>query len=177
MTTPTGLGSSNFNFAIYIANQPNMHEYLNLESILPLTKGEVYAIGQACGNGWRKVFNVYAKLMYSLNNKNFDYCKDSLTWQKYRDDYLLQNGSQTALLFSPPALGKDQNTLHIICGKTYANALINSGKLKVQLTWLDGEFAIDEINKLIVCPYLDYRQLSNIKIERLANMLSEMKNA
>ena len=177
MASPIGFGCPNHNFAIYIANKPNMLEYKALNSILPITQGEIYDIGQSCGNGWRKVFNVYAKLLFELDKKDFDYCKNSITWQKYRDDYLLQYKSQTALLFSPPALGKDQNTLHIICGKTYTKELINSGKLKVQLTWLDDEFAIDEINKLIVCPYLDYRQLSNIKIERLANMLSEMKNA
>jgi len=172
-----GFGCPNFNFAIYIANQPNMHEYQNIGSILPLTQGEVYAIGQTCGNGWRKVFNVYAKLLFSLNNKDFDYCKKSLIWQKYRDDYLLQNNTQTALLFSPPAITENPDTLHIICGKTYAKELINSGRLKVQLTWLDDEFAIDETNNLIVCPYLDYRQLSNVKIERLSKMLSEFKHA
>jgi len=177
MTTPIGFGSPNFNFAIYIANQPNMLEYQSIASILPLTQGEVYAIGQACGNGWRKVFNVYAKLLFALNNKDFDYCKNSLTWQKYRDDYLLQDNTQTALLFSPPVITENSDTLHIICGKTYAKELINSDKLQVKLTWLDDEFAIDETNNLIVCPYLDYRQLSNIKIERLSKMLSELKHA
>jgi len=177
MTTPIGFGCPNFNFAIYIANQPKMSEYQNLGSVSPLTQGEIYAIGQACGNGWRKIFNVYAKLLFALNNKDFDYCKNSLTWQKYRDDYLLQNSYQTALLFSPPVLNEHSDTLHIICGKTYAKELVNSSKLKVQLTWLDDEFAIDEVNNLIVCPYLDYRQLSNIKIERLSLMLSELKHA
>lgn len=177
MTTPIGFGCSNFNFAIYIANQPNMPEYLNLDSILPLTQGEVYAIGQACGNGWRKVFNVYAKLLFALNSKDFDYCKNSLTWQKYRDEYLLQNNYRTALLFTPPELNSNLNTLHIICGKTYAKELINSDKLQAKLTWLDDEFAIDEANNLIVSPYLDYRQLSNVKIERLSKMLSELKHA
>lgn len=177
MTTSIGFGCPSFKFAIYIANQPNMSEYQNLDSVLPVTQGEIYAIGQACGNGWRKVFNVYAKLLFALNKKDFDYCKNSLTWQQYRDDYLLQNNTQTALLFSPPIIKETPDSLHIICGKTYAEELINSGKLKVQLTWLDDEFAIDKSNKLIVCPYLDYRQLSNIKIERLSKMLSELKHA
>ena len=65
--------------------------------------------------------------------------------------------------------------MHIICGKGYAKALINSGKLIVDLVWLDDEFAIDSENKLIVCPYFDYRQLSNIKIERLAGLLQNLK--
>lgn len=177
MTTSIGFGCTNFNFAIYIANKPNMIEYQNLDTVVPVTQGEVYAIGQACGNGWRKVFNVYAKLLFSLSNTDFDYCKSSASWQKYRDDYLLQNNTKTALLFSPPIIKKHSDTMHIICGKTYAKELINSGKLKAQLNWLDNEFAIDKENKLIVSPYLDYRQLSNIKITRLAQMLSELKHA
>ena len=33
------------------------------------------------------------------------------------------------------------------------------------------KFAIDTKNRLIVCPYFDYRQLSNRKIARLADLL------
>lgn len=175
MNTPIGFGCPKFDFAIYISNQPNMIEYQNLDTVLSLTQGEIYSIGQACGNGWRKIFNVYAKLLFALNNNDFNYCKSSDTWQKYRDDYLLQNNYRTALLFNPPVLNSNLEILHIICGRTYAKELINSGKLLAQLIWLDDEFAIDKKNKLIICPYLDYRQLSNIKIERLSKMLTELK--
>lgn len=170
-----GLGCANFNFAVYIANTPAMLEYQNLSQVNSLTRGEIKAIGQACGNGWRKVFNVYAKLLYALPSKNFPFAKLSPTWQQYRDDYLLQKGSKTALLFSPPCLTGNNNTLHIICGRTYAKQLLKTGKLTAQLTWLDDEFAIDKHNKVIVCPYFDYRQLSNVKIERLAEMLTMLQ--
>lgn len=53
-------------------------------------------------------------------------------------------------------------------GRTYARALVNSGRLDVPLTWLDHEFAINAASRVIVCPYFDYRQLSNLKIDRLA---------
>jgi hypothetical protein len=69
----------------------------------------------------------------------------------------------------------NKHVVHIICGKGHAKALINSGKLVDNLVWLDDEFAIDRENKLIVCPYFDYRQLSNIKIERLAYLLQSLK--
>ena len=170
-----GLGCPNFNFAVYIANTPTMLEYQNLSQVNALASGEVKAIGQACGNGWRKVFNVFAKLLYALPKTHFSYATLAATWQQYRDNYLLQEGSQTALLFSPPCLENSGNTLHIICGRTYAKQLLNTGELTAQLTWLDDEFAIDKQNKVVVCPYFDYRQLSNIKIERLAEMLTTLK--
>ncbi|PKH88005.1 hypothetical protein CXF79_15470 [Colwellia sp. Bg11-28] len=169
-----GFGDNDFSFAVYIANKPNMLEYQSLFEVTSLVKGEINVINQACGNGWRKVFNVYAKLLYALDKKHFDYSDITPTWQGYRDKYLLQTQSKTALLFSPPQLVPSVERVHIICGKGHAKALIDSGKLVANLSWLDDEFAIDRDNKLIVCPYFDYRQLSNIKIERLADLLSEL---
>jgi len=175
-----GFGDRDFSFAVYIANKPNMHEYQNLSEVMPLVAGEIDAINQSCGNGWRKVFNVYAKLLYALDNKHFEFSQRASTWQSYRDKYLLQGNSKTALLFSAPILSSsklmaNQERVHVICGKTHANTLIETGKLKANLVWLDDEFAIDTQNKLIVCPYFDYRQLSNIKIERLAHLLKTIK--
>jgi hypothetical protein len=171
-----GLGCANFTIAVYIANKPNMLEYQQLTHISPLTSGEINAINQACGNGWRKVFNVYAKLLYSLDIKNFSYSELAPTWQKYRDSFLLQPNSQTALLFSPPILTKTTESLHIICGKTYAKHLLATGQLEADFIWLDDEFAIDKAQNLVVCPYFDYRQLSNIKIEKLAYLLKNIKS-
>jgi hypothetical protein len=171
-----GLGCRNFNVGVYIANTPTMLEYQDLTQVRGLTKGEIYTIGQACGNGWRKVFNVYAKLLYALPKEQFDFTSLAPSWQQYRDSYLLQEHSRTALLFGPPQLKLSDKTLHIICGRTYAKQLINDGTLAVQLTWLDEEFAINEKNKVVVCPYFDYRQLSNNKIERLASILMAFKS-
>ena len=173
--TNIGFGDSDFSFAVYIANKPNMLEYQNLSTVLPLVAGEISAINQSCGNGWRKVFNVYAKLLYALDKESFNFTKQAPTWQNYRDKYLLQAQSKTALLFSAPQLEPSKDIVHIICGKAHAKALISNGKLNANLVWLDDEFAIDSQNKLIVCPYFDYRQLSNIKIERLANLLRSLQ--
>jgi hypothetical protein len=172
-----------------MANKPNMLEYQNLSEVTSLIEGEINMINHACGNGWRKVFNVYAKLLYALEKKYFNYSDKAATWQDYRDKYLLQAQSKTALLFSVPQLvhnkeankvtnnkqSADKEIVHIICGKGHAKELINSDKLEANLVWLDDEFAIDRENKLIVCPYFDYRQLSNIKIERLAGLLQSLK--
>lgn len=170
-----GFGDNDFSFAVYIANKPNMLEYQSLREVTSLVEGEINVINQACGNGWRKVFNVYAKLLYSLDKKYYNFSTFAPTWQNYRDKHLLQAQSKTALLFSAPQLIPNKEVVHIICGKGHAKALINSGKLVDNLIWLDDEFAIDSENKLIVCPYFDYRQLSNIKIERLAGLLQSLK--
>ena len=170
-----GFGDTDFSFAVYIANKPNMLEYQGLCEVTPLVEGEINAINQTCGNGWRKVFNVYAKLLYSLDKQYYNFSTYAATWQDYLDKYLLQAQSKTALLFSAPQLIPNKEIVHIICGKGHAKALINSGKLVANLVWLDDEFAIDSTNKLIVCPYFDYRQLSNIKIEYLAYLLQSLK--
>lgn len=153
-----------------------MLEYQQLDVISPVSSSEISAINTACGNGWRKVFNVYAKLLYALDQKHFDYSSLATTWQKYRDNYLLQHNSNTALLFSPPQPTTGQESLHIICGKTYAKHLLGTGQLTANFTWLDDEFAVDKTQNLIVCPYFDYQQLSNIKLEKLACLLKELKN-
>lgn len=170
-----GFGDNDFNFAVYIANKPNMLEYQRLYEVTSLVEGEINVINHACGNGWRKVFNVYAKLLYALDKKYFDYSDKATTWQCYRDKYLLRAQSKTALLFSTPQLIPNKEIVHIICGKGHAKTLINNSKLVANLVWLDDEFAIDSTNKLIVCPYFDYRQLSNIKIEYLADLLQSLK--
>ena len=175
--TNIGFGDNDFNFAVYIANRPNMLEYQSLTAVTSLVDGEINAINQSCGNGWRKVFNVYAKLLYALDKESFNFTKQAPTWQNYRDKYLLQAQSKTALLLSAPQLELCKDIVHIICGKGHAKTLISNGELNANLVWLDDEFAIDSKNKLIVCPYFDYRQLSNIKIERLAGLLLSLKAA
>lgn len=178
-----GLGCSKYSVAVYIANTPSHERCASLDSIEPVSSGEIHAIGQACGNGWRKVFNVYAKLLFQLNANLPIFATNYPSWQDYRDRELLQIGSNTALIFSPPyqvssltihPLNCDQKAnLHIICGKRYAQQLAAQGHLSDNLIWLDGEFAVDQRNNLFVCPYFDYRQLSNIKIEHLIKLILE----
>ncbi len=152
-----------------------MVEYQQIASVLPLVLGEINTINIECGNGWRKVFNVYAKLLYTLDKGCFKYSTYAPTWQSYKDRILLQSQSQTALLFSPPQLKTNNQPMHIISGKTYANHLLDTGLLAANFVWLDAEFAIDRSQNLVVCPYFDYRQLSNMKIEKLAELLKELK--
>ena len=174
-----GFGSQTHEIAVYIANKPPLPQYQHLEQLTPLTKGEITYIGNECGNGWRKVFNVYAKLLYALNQQKFNFSNLAPTWQQYRDNFLLQANSKTALLFGPPSTNSSptisqQNVIHIIMGRTYAKSLISTQALNVDLTWLNHEFAINQSQRIIVCPYFDYRQLSNIKIQYLAELINTL---
>jgi len=172
-----GMGDGQFSFGVYIGNRPTLPEYHSLQHLSALEQGEITRIGQTCGNGWRKVFNVYAKLLYALDPRDFHFSLQAPTWQTYRDHYLLQANNGTALLFTPPILnGSSSNRnkrLHVIMGRTYAKKLVNDG-LNVQLTWLNEAFAVDLEQRVIVCPYFDYRQLSNHKIQILSAILSKV---
>lgn len=171
-----GFGTCDYQIAVYIGNRPPIYEYQQLKHLTELTTGEITYIGQHCGNGWRKVFNVYAKLLYALDRDKFNFASYASTWQQFRDGFLLQSPSRTSLLFSAPQLKSNQDNtnqkaIHIIMGKTYAKSLLNTRAIDIELIWLDNEFAINRSQRVIVCPYFDYRQLSNIKIEKLAELI------
>lgn len=163
----TGFGDERFTLAIYIANRPAVDVYSNLDHLRPLGCGEIQHIVSHTGNHWRKVFNVYAKFICQLKAARGG---STACWQDYRDCRLLQAGSGEALLFSPPQFERS-DTLHIVAGKTYAAQLSLP-----PVEWLDSSFAINRKQRLIVSPYLDYRQLSNERIHLLvceANTLME----
>ena len=167
-----GLGDPDAQFLVYMDKRPHFQELALVNQVQALSRGEIHAIGQACGNGWRKVFNLYAKLIFALGHKQFPVDPQSQAWQQYREHTLLQCGSNTALLFSAPSLRQEQSSgkLHLVMGRAYAKSLI----LPSSLTWLDNEFALAPAEGLIVCPYFDYRQLSNIKLMRLVTLIREI---
>lgn len=169
----SGFGDSAALIRVYIVNRPPMGEYANLQAVQALHSGEIELINRYCGNGWRKVFNVYAKLLFALEAKQFTFSAQAASWQQYRDQLLLQAGSGTALLFSPPELKPAAKTVHIIAGRTYAKTLLDAG-LPVQFNWLNNEFAVDKFNRLLVCPYFDYRQLNNEKLTFLAQLIKAL---
>lgn len=172
LATEIGLGAAQARFKVYVAKRPPMQEYVYLPAVQPLLQGEIAFINQACGNGWRKLFNVYAKLLFALP-ASFGFLELASSWQDYRDSVLLQAGSDTALLFSSPQLTSANNILHIIAGRTHAKDLIAAG-LPLQLNWLNAEFAVDPHNRVLVCPYFDYRQLNNEKIGYLVQLMTQL---
>ena len=159
-----GFGSDTVQLAIYVANRPPIDVCPSLNALRPLGKGELHAIVAQTSNHWRKLFNVYAKFLFSLEWPLTQGLSCS-TWQNYRDDYLLQGVCGEALLFSCPDYHQP-SVLHIIAGKTYAKGLA----LPFELHWLDEYFALNLQYRTLVCPYLDYRQLSDSRIARLVDL-------
>tara|TARA_R110000850_G_scaffold32099_18_gene88071 strand:- start:236 stop:763 length:528 start_codon:yes stop_codon:yes gene_type:complete len=155
-----GLGDANYRLAFCVANRPALNHYPTLDCMMPLAPGELTHIVANSSNHWRKLFSVYAKFLYQLDAQP----GWPTRWQDYRDQYLLQAGSGVALLFSEP--DTNHKAVHIIAGKTYAAELGLKG-----LTWLDSHFAISPERRLLVSPYLDYRQLSNEKIAMLTALI------
>tara|TARA_R110000787_G_scaffold130453_7_gene242391 strand:- start:81 stop:629 length:549 start_codon:yes stop_codon:yes gene_type:complete len=171
ISTAVGLGDVNAKLVFYIRNCPPLTSYQNLTSVKPLIPGEISHIGLATGNHWRKIFNVYAKLLFELTPQNFS------SWQDLRDSSLLQAQSDHCLLFSPPNLpttifaeSQPNKKLHVILGKGYGEQL----GLCSDCTWLSHDFAINPTLGVIICPYFDYRQLSNKKIAQLTGLIQQL---
>lgn len=170
MAAKVGFGDKNAWLKVYIANPPPLTPYQNRASIEPLQAGELAVIVEACGNHWRKIFNCYAKLAQGLNSQGFE------RWQDYRDQILLQKsngGTGQQLRFDR---NLEELGITIICGKTHAATFVDLNGLSVlNLEWLDNDFALGVKAKVIVCPYFDYRQLSNVKIERLIELVESLR--
>ena len=156
-----GIGDKHCKLTVYIGNRPPLDEYIMRENLIPAGKGELTRIGRDTGNHWRKIINIYAKLGYMLDPKYFS------TWQAYRDDFLLTEESQQALLFNSSIVTNAADGINIICGKTHAMTLVDENTLQ----WVDSDFAINRSQRLIVTPYFDYRQLSNVKLENLMGII------
>lgn len=165
----SGFGDVNARFRVYLAAPPAMEAYQQLVAIQPLQAGDIDQIYRYCGNGWRKIFNVYAKLLFALSPAHFSITSSATSWQQFRDQQLLQAASDTALCFSAPQLG-DKSVFHLIAGRTLAKQLLAQG-LAADLCWLSPEFAVDPSRKLLVTPFFDYRQLNNEKIIGCATLL------
>ncbi|MFT7559639.1 MAG: hypothetical protein ACI93R_001551 [Flavobacteriales bacterium] len=161
-----GFGGKKFTLAFYIANRPPIDHYQTLVHRQALAPGELEHIVKNCSNHWRKVFNVMAKFLFELRT---DIREDFSSWQNYRDEALLQHDSHEALLFSKPDFNRP-NCIHIICGKSHAQNL----QLPFQPTWIDTHFAIHD--STIICPYLDYRQLSNERIGTLVDLVESVES-
>ena len=169
MTVPdhtAGLGSAQASLQVYIANRPPLAEYETLDRLRPMSAGEIGHIASATGNHWRKVFNVYAKLVAELSPQRLQ--QDGIRrWQDLRDRQLLQAGGQEALIFTPPDSTQRAEAVRLLLGKGYAQAL----GLTQQLHWLDTDFARHRPSGILLCPYFDYRQLSDVKIQRLVGYI------
>ncbi|MGX5203342.1 DUF6942 family protein [Aliikangiella sp. IMCC44632] len=164
------IGDPMAHLIVYNANRPPLLRFSQLTAIEPLLAGDIANIGQACGNHWKKIFNCYAKLAFELQSSEFP------NWQSLRDNRLLQQNSRHQLVFSAPSTQMIQKhaaaqNIQIICGKQYFSQL----NLALPFEWINPNFAISPANLTIVAPYFDYRQLSNLKISYLSQLIHELK--
>jgi len=183
-----GLGSAGAQLNVYIANRPPLERYQNLRSFTVLSPGEIASIAKETGNHWRKIFNVYAKLVYALDQNiesmscqkktaaSFNFRAQRYdSWQSYRDAALLQAGSDTALWFSRELDVNEgswsEQSLHIVMGRQYASSLALPAMMVV-----DNDFSVNREQRIIVAPYFDYRQLSNKKLEVLMGLITGLLN-
>jgi hypothetical protein len=157
-----GLGKHDANFTVYIGNTPPLLRYRQLSTIEAMQAGEIAHIANETGNHWRKVFNVYAKLFFCWCDEGHN------SWQQFRDNELLQAHSGQRLIFGQQL--EQPQGIDIIAGKQHALNLVEPGKLD----WLGNDFAIHRDRALIVCPYFDYRQLSNHKIDQLCQLIAQL---
>ncbi len=164
-----GLGDPQATLRVYLANRPSLEPFAYPGDVMPLADGDIAQINSHEGNHWRKIFNVFAKFLYELK---FDGTEDFSRWQDYRDTLMLQPGSQVALCYGGPCYGAPCNEAPasqiILMGKQFAE---ECGFFKTNgAKWLDSRFAINDAG-VIVCPYFDYRQLSDERIRYLVSLL------
>ncbi|MFT5083552.1 MAG: hypothetical protein ACI9Y1_001597 [Lentisphaeria bacterium] len=176
-----GFGSRDPDIVMYIANRPRLDDYSCLKTLQAMEPGEIAYIVQHTSNHWRKVFNVLAKFLAELRHDEL-----GVTWQGYRDNSLLQQHSNEAILFSPPNQEckdsreykdgqensdvRPREKVHIILGKTHASAL----DLPFSFRWIDPYFAVNQEQRFIIAPYPDYRQLSNVRITQLVSLVRQL---
>ncbi|WP_286262914.1 DUF6942 family protein [Thalassotalea atypica] len=161
-----GIGNPNAQIYFYIENVPPLNQYQTLNDITPVQTGDIANISALTGNHWRKIFNVMAKLAFELDDEL------APTWQSLRDNSLLQKDSNYCLCFlAPNYLNMALNKLHIVLGKTYAT----SSGIAEKCHWLTSSFAINESKQIIISPYFDYRQLSNVKITQLVQLIRQLR--
>ena len=146
---------------IYLPNCPPCDPYQNVSRIAELPAGEWSRIVEETGNHWRKIFNLSAKLGFGLEPMGYD------SWQQWRDHRLFVSGCPVVLDFEMPAFD-DSHTSHYISGFGHAEALGYGGVGEWSRC---GTFRVDHARRLIIGPYLDYRQLSNAKLEQLLSLL------
>jgi len=156
-----GFGASQTNFIVYCANTPQT-TLLAPNTITPICYEDIEKINAENGNGWRKIFNVYAKLLFEINPLEFK------SWQALRNNYLLQSHCNHQLILNPTDISaNDDDTIQILMGKTFALTHFKENDIQ----WIDSSMGKVHNTNIFITPYFDYRQFSNAKIEQFAHTI------
>ncbi|CAA0091856.1 Uncharacterised protein [BD1-7 clade bacterium] len=159
---PGGFGNHSATVRVYLPNPPPVNPFNYPEKIRPLSVADQHVIVTESGNHWRKIFVILAKLGLKFRDEGDD-------WRAYRASRLLSADGEMAVLFSPP--NENFGGVHIVAGKACAELL----GVADNVVWLDRYFAVDKVARLIVCPYLDYRQLSDARLDRLLELVASLR--
>ena len=162
-----GLGGEAPQVSVYIANRPPLPDYENLAEYRSMLPGEIAFIASETGNHWRKVFNVFAKLAFLLDSQGYE------TWQKLRDQSLLQSGSSYGLFFSPPPLNmpsiksqsEGQSCVHLVLEKVMLTlwgwSLQSNGSKPILALWLNPRYGLFPILIIVSFQITNLRYLLN----------------
>lgn len=171
-STLIGLGATTPKISFYIGNIPDFIGFNTPTHFRPAELSELAYIVSNTSNHWRKVFNVYAKVMWQWLNltdpdqvNQLEKCGVT-SWQHYRDNRLFQREGNEALIFSAFDPKYSRSHLHVFAGKTYGHQQYPHNLIEV-----NQQFWISPSNKLIIAPYPDYRQLTNARIDFLISLL------
>ena len=134
-----------------------------MRGIQPLTGNDLNVLIQAGGNHWRKIVNLYAKLLHGLTPREPD-------WQTCRDQRLLQAGSACALVFNHKWV-PEPGQLCVVMGQTYGRSL--GWLTEDQGLPTEHPFAQHPEHAVIVTPYFDYRSLSNARLASLVHRIAD----
>jgi hypothetical protein len=132
---------------LYIPNRPNLEQYIKKRGLKNLKMNEISFIISECGNHWRKIFSIYAKICFHFNPVT-----DS--WQDYRDTILLTKKCIASISFSKKVI--QDSTIVILSGK-------ESWKLDEGLS-----------KNIFKTPYFDYRQFPNSEIDKLLSNIKRI---
>ncbi len=173
---PWGFGADDAGVDIYMGNHPEAWPAFAARcrpgALTPLHRDEIREINGHCGNGWRKVFNLMAKLRHAMGQGAEGPLAPTgfANWQQYREQRLLQAGDDMALHFGalPRVTALSRPTL--LMGRTYGATQC----APETFIWPTADFAVHPDAPLLVTPYFDYRQLSNEKLAYLVSLLAAL---
>ncbi len=163
MSSVSGFGDNSPLLVVFAPHSPPGIQSDRSGDILPLTAKDLHQLVQAGGNHWRKIFNLYAKLLHGLTPLEPD-------WQSCREHRLLRSGSACALVFEQ-GWRPEPGQLCVVMGQTYGRSL---GWLENdQVLPAEHPFVQHPEQAVIVTPYFDYRQLSNARLASLIQHIAD----
>lgn len=146
-----------------VPHAPPLMQCDGAQGTLPAMDNRLLESLMATGNHWRKIINCAAKTAYLWQPQGYQ------TWQNYRDDFLLRGNSQQFLHWGQCDVHA-LSGFKIITGKQHGQNLLGP-------VWQEGDFYLEAEQGIIVSPYFDYRQLSNLKIQQLVGYLQSLNPA